>query len=125
MTLSEIFSREFWQKVAFSGNELSIAPGELNLKILGPWLGVAFWLILLAMPLSGIQRADRVTGATYLLFMFAVSVTITILFWRPWSDQTLDAHFGGLLLFLSAVSIWRWQPRQSDSPYKSGKGAVS
>jgi hypothetical protein len=124
VALPEIFSLEFWQKVAFSGNELSVVQGELNLKALGPWLGLAFWLILLSMPLSGIQRADRVTGATYVLFMFVGAVTITILFWRPWLDQTLDANFGGLLLFLSVMSIWRWQPRQSEAPYKIEKGAV-
>jgi hypothetical protein len=32
-------------------------------------VGVVFWFIMLALPLTGIDRRDRMTGVTYLLYM--------------------------------------------------------
>ena len=121
----DVFSAEFWQKVTITGREASLLPGDLSPHTLGPWLGMVLWLALLALPLSGIQRADHITGATYVLYLVASGITLMILFGRPWMDQSMDPGVAPWILFFLTLSAWRWFPKKSVPSLTSGKEEVA
>jgi hypothetical protein len=122
----DFFSANFWQKVVVAGSELSLAPTELTLKTLGPWLGVLFWFILLAIPLSGIQRPQPLTGASYVLFLVASATLLSVMLGRPWVGHHINTATFGILLGAVTLGSWRWQrgsnPSHINSPGAEEKG---
>lgn len=105
----ELFSGDFWQKAAISGVDISLAPADLTPKTLAPWLGTFFWLLLLLIPLSGVQRTQPLTGATYVLFLTGSALTLGLLFCLPWIGPDLSGASWALFFGALAVSSWRWR----------------
>lgn len=115
----DLFSSDFWHKVAISGSDISLAPAELTPKALGPWLGVVFWLILLLVPLSGVQRTQPVTGASYVLFLAGSATVLGVLFCLPWIGRDLSVSTLALVTGATAIGAWRWRqgsPTASSTP---------
>lgn len=112
----ELFSADFWHKAAIAGSEITLAPTELTPKTLGPWLGVLFWFVLLAIPLSGIQRPQPVTGASYVLFMVASATLLSVMLGHPWIGHDINMEALGLMLGAAALGSWRWHKGSAPPP---------
>lgn len=124
----DLFSADFWQKAEVAGSEITLAPTELTPKTLGPWLGVLFWFLVLAIPLSGIQRPQPLTGASYVLFLVASATLLGVMFGRPWIGHDLNIETLGLLVGAAVIGSWRWHKRPISPPITSpeieGKGTT-
>jgi hypothetical protein len=112
----DVFSADFWQKAAIAGSEITLAPSELTPKALGPWLGVLAWFILLAIPLSGIQRPQPLTGASYVLFLVASASFLGVMLGRPWIGRDLNIETFGLLVGATVLGSWRWHKGSTSPP---------
>lgn len=99
---------DFWARIAPRSSELTLEMNELTLSVLGPWLGVLLWLLLLALPLKGVYRSDSVTGSLYVLFLLASAMIITLRFGCPWLEHPLDSHLGIFFCTVLGLSLWRW-----------------
>jgi uncharacterized membrane protein len=83
------------------------------MRALGPWLGVLFWLLLLLVPLSGIHRMQRVTGASYVLFLVASAALLCVMFCIPWVGRDLSHTLIAILLGAAVLGDWRWRKGSS------------
>lgn len=124
LSISNMFSSDFWEKISVSGRDLSLITGEITLQSMGPWIGVGFCLLLLGIPLSGIQRIDSITQATYLLYVTSSGLVLGLLFFGHWIGPGAGIHFATFAILLTGLGAWRWRPRSSERNLGAKKGGT-
>jgi hypothetical protein len=93
---------------------------DLNVAQVATLAGAAMWLVLLALPLTGIDRRDKVAAATYAGFLLAAgtALLVAIPHWR-----TTSGYSGGIstplaqvwaALAMILVAAYRWRGRQRE-----------
>ena len=74
-------------------------------------VSVVLWLVVMAMPLTGIDRRDNITGITYLLYAAGSGIMLTVVIpgkFVHWDDAIWQI---ASLLGLLAVASIRWIKR--------------
>lgn len=84
--------------------------------------GCVIWLILVALPLTGIDRRDSTAGVTYVVFCVAAAVALLLAL--PARNRTLleaDVHVRVIALAAAIAGVrWIWQ-RRPEKPLPKGE----
>lgn len=99
---------EWWE---FIRSDFMVSLAELSVKDFYDPAAVMLWLILLFLPLTGVERRNRVAAMTYMLY--AASVAILLILAIPQNDPNLSAfptHIAYVLAFVT-VTLYRWYNR--------------
>jgi hypothetical protein len=75
-------------------------------------VGSVMWLVLLWMPLRGIDRRDRIAGATYALWLGTAGFILILAVPRKMSASSYSSDHFFLLLALAAIAFIRWVTRR-------------
>lgn len=89
----------------------------------------SLWLVILCLPLSGVDRRDHIAGLTYVLFCISAGVMLTIALpgrFGNFSDAPHHLEAIALFAFVAAVR-WMWRRRPlprigRESPKPSVRG---
>ncbi len=75
-------------------------------------LGYGMWFVLLVMPLRGIDRRDRIAGATYALWLGAAGLLLIMAVPGKMNDARYSSEHFFLMLALAAIGFLRWVTRR-------------